>query len=655
MKFTKNNLFRSVRKAQKVFSGFLLPGIFFSKKSGKNERDHLDLNRELVYSLSTKKLPNSEQLKYLGKFLSKKERIIIQICAIVLVLNILFLGFLFFKKHISTTPLSGGTYIEGLVGSPKYINPLYSSNRDVDADISSLLFSSLFKYDEKGNLVGDAVESWKISDDGREYSIFLKNNILWHNGEKMTADDVVFMVQAIKNPKYRSPLHGSFASLEIEKVSEYEVKFKLSQPYAPFLGLLTFGILPKNIWEAVVPESATLAELNLKPIGSGPYKFKSLTKNKNGEIKEYVLEVNSNYYRQKPYISEISFRFYPDSATAIKALNDNSIDGISYLPFSVRKDLFAKSSLGFHYLNQPQLTAIFFNPKNNEFLADQDVRRALNLAIDREVMIRDIFNNQAREVRGPILSDNFAFNDKLEPVKYSPEEASKILANAGFVKISLTDDDLKNPEREVEGIKVSEFLDKASATNIEPLGDWLVKKATRKNPENKFLIISLTYPDSADNALVAGKVMESWQALGVKTALTPLSSSQIASEVALEKNFESLLFGENVGPDPDVYAFWHSSQISDGLNIASFSNAEVDKLLEEARTINHEADRIEKYQRFQELVTKEQGAIFLLSPNYLYLQVKKLRGFSGNAIIEPSDRFSSVANWYLRVKRDFSW
>lgn len=655
MKFSKNNFFRSIRKIKKTLSGFFAHLNFFSRKNKYQESDHLDLNRKLVYSLSTKKIPNSEQLRYLGKFLSPKERRIVIICALFLVLNVLFLGIVFFKKHIVSIPLSGGSYTEGLVGSPKYINPLYASNRDVDIDISSLIFSSLFKYNEKGVLVGDLAESWTKSEDGKEYSIVLKKNVVWHNGEQLSADDVVFTVQAIKNPKFRSPLKSSFSGFDVEKVDDHTVKFKLSQAYAPFLNLLTFGVLPRSIWGAVTPESATLAEFNLKPIGSGPYKFKSLIKNKNGEVKEYILEVNEAYYGAKPFVSTVSFKFYFDSNSAIKALNDNSVDGISYLPFNDRKNLFAKSSLVFNYLHQPQLEAVFFNKKNNELLAEKNIRLALDQAINRQAIIDEVFQGQAREAVGPILEDSPAFNSEIKKTEYSPASAEKLLSEEGFIKIVVSNDDLNNPARELEGIPVSDFISKASDKEVDAAGTWLVKKGTKKNPVNTFFVISLTYPDTTDSSLIAGKIQEAWQAIGVKTSLNPLPSSQISSQVALEKNFEALLFGENLGADPDVYAFWHSSQIDGGLNIASYSNEKADKLLEDARLEVDEKSRLEKYRNFQELVKNDEGAIFLFSPNYLYLQVKKLRGFNGTTIIEPSNRLSSIANWYLRVNRNFVW
>lgn len=655
MKFSKNNFFRSIRKIKKTLSGFFAHLNFFSRKNKYQESDHLDLNRKLVYSLSTKKIPNSEQLRYLGKFLSPKERRIVIICALFLVLNVLFLGIVFFKKHIVSIPLSGGSYTEGLVGSPKYINPLYASNRDVDIDISSLIFSSLFKYNEKGVLVGDLAESWTKSEDGKEYSIVLKKNVVWHNGEQLSADDVVFTVQAIKNPKFRSPLKSSFSGFDVEKVDDYTVKFKLSQAYAPFLNLLTFGVLPRSIWGAVTPESATLAEFNLKPIGSGPYKFKSLIKNKNGEVKEYILEVNEAYYGAKPFVSTVSFKFYFDSNSAIKALNDNSVDGISYLPFNDRKNLFAKSSLVFNYLHQPQLEAVFFNKKNNELLAEKNIRLALDQAINRQAIIDEVFQGQAREAVGPILEDSPAFNSEIKKTEYSPASAEKLLSEEGFIKIVVSNDDLNNPARELEGIPVSDFISKASDKEVDAAGTWLMKKGTKKNPVNTFFVISLTYPDTTDSSLIAGKIQEAWQAIGVKTSLNPLPSSQISSQVALEKNFEALLFGENLGADPDVYSFWHSSQIDGGLNIASYSNEKADKLLEDARLEVDEKSRLEKYRNFQELVKNDEGAIFLFSPNYLYLQVKKLRGFNGTTIIEPSNRLSSIANWYLRVNRNFVW
>ena len=278
---------------------------FFKKK----KVNQAEIDKKLVYTLSPRKIPSGNQLKHLNKFLNPKENLIIKICLLLIFVNLVYLGVSFLKKYLVYSPVSGGEYIEGVVGYPKTINPLYAVNRDIDSDLSRLIYSSLFKYDQNGALVNDLTESVTINNN-KEYIIKIKSNVYWQNGDKLTVDDILFTLDAIKNPDYRSPLRSSLSGVEVEKVDNETIKLTLGTPYAPFLEILTFGILPKNIWGNVSPSAAALSDLNLKPVGSGPYKFKSLLKNKEGDIKEYNLTVNDSYYSLKPYINNIKFKFF---------------------------------------------------------------------------------------------------------------------------------------------------------------------------------------------------------------------------------------------------------------------------------------------------------------------------------------------------------
>jgi len=571
---------------------------FCISKKGKRF-NQADIDKKLVYGLSSRKIPNGDQLKHLKKFLNPKEYLIIKICLALVLVNAVYLGFVFFKQHLQYSPVFGGEYIEGVVGYPKTINPLYAVNRDIDSDLSHLVYSSLFKYDENGTLVNDLVSDVIINND-TEYIIKIKNNVRWHDGHKLTADDVLFTIDAIKNDEYRSPLRTSLMNVKAEKVDDYTVKLTLNSAYSPFLEVLTFGILPKSIWENISPSSAALSELNLKPIGSGPYKFKSLIKNKDGDLKEYNLVVNDDYFSAEAYIKNIKFTFFVDYAEAIKALNDNQIDGLGYLPFTERKELLAQDSLALNELVRPQIISIFFNSDKDKTLSDKTVRISLAQALDKDQIIKDVFDGVYQRVDGPILANNFAYNDKITKYNYSPQEA-------------------------------------------------------KNNIKNKLASTTLTVIDSGNNVSVAEKIKSYWEQIGVAVELKVVPGEQ-AADIIKNRDFETLLYGESVGGDPDVYAFWHSSQIGvKGLNLAGYNNSEVDKLLVDAReTTDKEARKI-KYQKFQEYITADVPVIFLYSPTYTYVQSKKLKGFSGTMVIEPADRFAGVASWYLKTSKKLTW
>lgn len=591
MNSLKTKIFSTWKKAGEALS--------FLGLNKKKKLTQIDIDKKLVYALSPRKIPTGEQLRHLNKFLNPKEYLVIKICLLLIVINLAYLSVGFFKKHLQYVPVSGGEYIEGVVGYPKTINPLYAVNRDIDGDLSRLIYSSLFKYDENGKLVNDLVESVTINND-TEYIIKIKNGVKWQNGDKLTADDVLFTIDAIKNADYRSPLRSSLSTADAEKIDDQTIKITLDSAYAPFLENLTFGILPKNIWENVSPSSAALSELNLKPVGSGPYTFKSLIKNKDGDLKEYNLVVNDSYFLKKPFIKNIKFTFFVDYVEAIKSLNDNQIDGLGYLPFDERKELLAKDSLTLNELVRPQIVSLFFNSDKDKALKDKAVRISLAEAIDKDEIIKDVFDSVYQRADGPIMANNFAYSDQITKYKYSPVEAIASL-------------------------------------------------------KNKLASTTLTVIDSGSNVSVAEKIKYYWEKIGVNVQIKVVPGEQ-AADMIKNHDFEVLLYGESVGGDPDVYAFWHSSQIGGkGLNIANYSNPEVDKLLTDARATTDIEERKSLYQKFQTDITADVPAIFLYSPTYTYVQSKKIKGLEGSTIIEPADRFASINNWYLKTRKKLTW
>ncbi|MCX6798461.1 MAG: ABC transporter substrate-binding protein, partial [Candidatus Falkowbacteria bacterium] len=442
----------------------------------------------------------------------------------------------------------------------------------------------------------------------------LKNNVKWHNGEKLTADDVIFTVSLIQDPDYRSPLRNSFDGVNVDKVDDLTVKFILPQAYAAFTDLLTFGILPQSLWSNITASGASLSELNLKPVGSGPYQFKSLVKNKNGEIKEYHLTLNNNYYGVKPYIKNIIFKFFPDPAESVAAFNDGQIDGLSYLPLEQRKDLLAQNSLVFHELGRHEYY--------KKALEDEKVRQALALAINKEAIIKNVLNNSAWLATGPILPSSPYYDAQVTTYNYDPATAANLLKDA------LTSTITKGTGKKKQIVKT----------------------------EVGTLELTLTVVATEENLAVANQIKADWEKIGVKVSLSQVPVEQVSDDIIHSKNYQALLYGEEVGADPDLYAFWHSSQAGDkGLNLANYNNPAVDKLLASGRVSLNFTDRFAIYKKFQELVTADAPAIFLYEPSYTYVQTKKIKGFSGLNIIEPADRFASLSDWYLKTTKKLVW
>ena len=583
--------------------------IFNLKK--KLIKDQLSVDQKLVYSLSTKKIPNSKQLKHLNRFLNKKEINLIKILFLIIVACLVFLVYSLVNKNLVFIPKEGGTYIEGVVGYPKNVNPLYASGNDIDHDLTFLIYSSLLKYNNNGELVGDLVESFNIDNTGKKYTFKLKENVVWHDGSKLTSDDVIFTFNLIKNPEYRSSLRPAFIDVDIEKIDDYNFSFIIPEPYGPFLSLLTFKIMPKNLWSGYNSDSIILSDLNLMPIGSGPYKFKSLYKNKNGEIKEYELELNEDYYGKKPYLKNIKFEFYIDKQEAINALNNKQINGTSYIPFSSRSDLLAQNSLNIHDLIQTQTIAIFFNSEKNEFLADKEDRLWLEKAINKKEIVTDIFYNAYRVSESLYLQESPYY-------MHEPE----------------THDFEENKSKEYFTKKVSEI--------------------NEESEDEQNIVIELTVVGTDKNIEVAEKIKKYWENVGLKINLNIVNGEQAANIIS-ERNFEAIIYGQEIGGDPDIFSFWHSSQSSNnGLNISNYNNAQVDKLLIEARTEINNEKRIKKYHEIQEILNIEVPAIFLYSPSFTYIQSRDLKGFSGNVIINPENRFNSISDWYLKTKLKFS-
>jgi len=358
------------------------------------------------------KWPSKKQWSQIFRILTKKEKIALSIFFVLFLGSLISLTNLIYFKNTKIGPKVGGIYREGVVGSPRFINPIYAQSSDVDRDLVEIIFSGLMKYQEDGKIIPDLAQKVEIKDEGRTYEVYLKKNIFWHDGQKLTADDVIFTIKTIQNPDYKSPLRANYLGVKMEKINDLALRFKLENPYSGFLERLTLKIIPKHIWQNISPQNFLLTNYNLKPVGSGPYQFKKLTQDKSGRITSLNLTRFRKYYinsrPQKPYLSEIEFRFFETEEDLIDAAKKGEIDGFSFTAPDYW-ETFPESDFQKFSLSLPRYFAVFFNPEKSKFLADENVRKALNYATNKAEIIKKVFKGRAKIVSSPVLPEIYGY------------------------------------------------------------------------------------------------------------------------------------------------------------------------------------------------------------------------------------------------------
>lgn len=517
-------------------------------------------------------------------------------------------------RHSTLVAQEGGTYTEAIVGQPRYINPILASSNDADMDLTKVIYSSLFRLNSDLTLKNDLATSVDISSDGKIYTIHMRDDATWHDGNKVTPDDVVFTIESIQSKDHNSPIAPTFQGVKVSKVDDTTVRFTLEKTaYAPFISSLTIGILPKHVWENIPAKTAGFAEQQLKPVGSGPFKFEEIvTKKKTGEITSIKLARNDSYYGQKAHLSNIVFTFVNTHEEAISALTGNKVDGIGHLPSSLVSSVENRSAINIQKLLLPQYFGLFFNQTKNPILTDAGVRSALDLAIDRKEIVEKALGGHGEPLGIPIPSGMFSFPDIRDAV-YDSEKAKQNLEDAGW-KVG-----------EQDGIR---------------------------QKDGKQLEVTITTTDWQEYIKTAELIKEKWQAVGVKTNIQSLGTAIIQQTAVTPRQYEILLYGESLPANPDPYPFWHSTQVkSPGLNLSLVQDKDMDKFIENARISTDQDKRKELLQSFLERFLDIHPAVVLYRPYYLYAQRSQVRGASLEQGGLPSDRFNNVEEWHVRVKR----
>ena len=520
-------------------------------------------------------------------------------------------------------PAEGGAYTEALVGRIVRLNPLFDYNNQVDRDIDSVLYRGLVSFDARGLPQPELAEGWSVSADGTLYTVTLRGEARWHDGQPVSADDVIYTFSQFQDPDYPGPadLIEMWQGINLIRLDERTVQFQLPEPFAPFLDYLATGLLPDHLLRGAQVEDLIDHPFNLEPVGTGPFRFERFLLEE-GRIDGVGMVAFEDFYQDRPFLDRIEFHTYSSAAQALAAYEAGEVQGLATVDAEMFPELLPDPELNQHSAQLAQAGVVWLNLQHPEktFLSVKEVRQALMLAINRQWLIDEALDGQGIVAAGPILASSWAAAEGLEPVPFDPEQAAFLLDSEEW------------------------FL----PTGATPGSNEYVRIK-----EDLQLRFSLTYGDEPKRARIAQVLQENWAAIGVQVDLHPMDPQEVLPEALETSDFEALLTEIDYGPypDPDPYPFWHDTQIEGGQNYSGFDDRNSSIWLERARTTPDIAQRAEYYRSFQHRFRDQLPALFLYYPVYSYAIDSAVQGVSLGPLFDPSDRLAGIRDWYRVARR----
>ncbi len=652
-------------------------------------------------------MPFFQQLRFLPSVLSWTERYLLIAFVTLFVAGAVFISVDAYLDATTVVPAEGGTYQEGIHGELRIINPLYASS-DTERDIVELLFSGLLKHTANGVLQPALASGYSVSEDGTTYTFKLKKGLEWSDGRPLTAEDVVWTVQTMQDPQYQSARLADWLDVRVEKEDKHTVRFHLKQPYYSFPELATFKVLPKHVWQDVPPQNFHLSPHNIRPVTSGPYVVSEIQQDELGFIKTLKLQQNEHYYGTEPHIPRVTLRFF-ESERVIRE-NSHSLDGFALQPpVTSSPPRFVE-----HTATIPRYFAVFLNQKQADVLEQPNIRRALRFATDKRTLVTEALQGQGDPIHTP-LSDTAlptvtatTSSNGAATSTYDLAQAKILLEEAGYntvteagirtktmetdVQFKFTADlsrgdegeqvrELQNclaqyedvyPSGTVSGYfgsktaeAVTAFQEKYSEAILEPHGltngtgnvrgttrEKLNELCARISTEKQPLEFTLVTVDQQQLTRTANILKKQWKKAGVRLTIDTLSLSDLTQNRIKPRNYQMLLFGHVLGTHPDLYPFWHSSQVQEpGLNLARYSNNKTDEAITAARRATSQQEYRSATETLRATLAEDVPAIFLYNPDYLYYLRPKVKGVSPDILADPSLRFTNIENWFIKTRR----
>ncbi len=568
------------------------------------------MNNNFEFKEKRWRIPYGDKILRVIKSFSVTEKAVFYFLVFVFGISALVLLYQVNKLFLVAVPDYGGTLTEGVIGSPRFINPILASS-DTDKDLSTLIYSGLLRVDPSGQLIPDLAETYNISEDGLTYTATLKN-ATFHDGIKVTADDVVFTVERAQDPSLKSPREANWQGVKVTKVDDKTVRFTLSQAYSPFIENLTTGILPKHIWSKATNEEFPFSQYNTKPIGSGPYKVDYITYNGSGLPSEYHLKAFNKYALGEPYITNLVIKSYPDMENLISNFKDGNVESIhgvtpKELPnLKIDNEIVLLSPL-------PRIFGVFFNQNVAPVLVNKEVRLALNKATDKQEIINSVLQGYGEPIDSPIPPQNLGNKATSSEDRVTLAEA--ILTRAGW-------------KQNDSGI--FEKKDKKGNTTT--------------------LSFSISTGDAPELKAAAYLLQKQWEKIGALVEVKIFELGDLNQNIIRNRKYDSLLFGEVVGRDLDLYPFWHSSErVSPGLNIALYTNLRADKMLENFRKTNDPDLQKDNLSGINNEITNDVPAVFTYAPYFIYIVPNKVHGVELGTLTTANERFGNVYKWYIET------
>jgi peptide/nickel transport system substrate-binding protein len=515
-------------------------------------------------------------------------------------------------------PGHGGTYVEGVAGYPQYLSPLLSGFNPVDQDLCSLMFNGLTRLNEYGEVEPDLASGWEISPDGLSYTFHLRTNAYWHDGTPVTADDVILTIRLLQDPEFPGPaeLGGNvWRTIKIDKVDRRTVRFKLAEPYAPFLDHTTVGILPSHKMAGTYAVDLPKADFNLDPVGSGPFQVEEIEQ-EDGAIVSIVLRHFPRYFRARPYLDRVQFRFYPSYRAALTAYEEGEVEGVA----RVRADDLARAresstlNLFSAQIAEYGMVLLNLNRADAPFFQEQEVRQALMYALDRDRIVLEALGGQGMVSDSPILPGTWAYNPETPSYRYDAGRAGELLDGVGWVKPT-------------------------QATGVRhKAGDLLA-----------FTLLTSNDPRREE---VAEMLAEAWADMGIDVTIESAPNAEILERLE-RRDFQAALIHMRLPGDPDPYPFWHETQVDEGQNYAGFAHRRTSEVIERARVTVNRNRREQLYDEFQVIFAEQLPSLPLYVPVYTYGVDERINDVQIGPLMYPSDRFRTILDWWIVHRRVF--
>lgn len=547
----------------------------FSERAREGSREHIQEN-------IIDRLPNARRVRLL----------ILEWCLLIVVIISLALtqAFWYQQSYSVQAYVDGGTYIEATLGRVNSLNPLFATTES-EKVLSKLMFSTLSTIDYSGH-VGLGLASSIIPDDtGKVWTVTLKDNLKWSDGEPITLDDVIYTINLTKDSTVNTAYASNFSGVTIERMGDSLV-FALPSAYADFDSTLNIPILPSHVLADVNPGQLLEHNFSSNPVTSGAFTFNAMQSVSSEGERIVYLAANPYYYKTTPMLNSFAIHTYNTTEEIVTAVATGEATATAELSSEYRSQL----PDDLIYDKQTALASGVFAFLNttSSLLNNVSVRQAIQKGVDIEV-IRSVLGDEYA-LDYPIVNSELQMDEIPAIPAYDPEAARTELANAG-----------------VQG--------------------QTLRLAT---------INTGYFPELAEQWRIQ------LEALGFRVDLSIYDPGQdFVVNIIRQRNYDILLYEVELGADLDLFAYYHSSQASAaGLNLSNYANALIDDLILSARTTMSATGRAAKYETFLRRWVQDVPAIGIYQVSLVYYYNKNVRSFSeDDRLIYATDRFVDVEYW----------